>query len=175
MGYADGGATEESAAIDLLERDEQLRRLGEAFAQARAGRGRIIAIAGEAGAGKTALTERFAADHAQLARVYRGACENLTTPEVLLPLRDIARAAGKALSFDLGTNHIRSFEFLLQLLDDGSEPSLLVIEDVHWADTATLDLIRFLGRRDRPDTFSDRDHVPRRGSGCPIARAQSTR
>jgi DNA-binding CsgD family transcriptional regulator/tetratricopeptide (TPR) repeat protein len=133
------------AAIDLLERDEQLRRLGDAFALAREGRGRIIAIAAEAGAGKTALTEQFVADHAQVARMYWGACENLSTPEVLLPLRDIARASGE--SFDLGADHIRSFESLLRLLSNGAKPSLLVIEDVHWADTATLDLIRFLGRR----------------------------
>jgi len=133
------------AAIDLLERDEQLRRLGDAFALAREGRGRVIAIAAEAGAGKTALTERFVADHAQVARIYWGACENLSTPEVLLPLRDIARASGEF--FDLGADHIRSFESLLRLLSNGAKPSLLVIEDVHWADTATLDLIRFLGRR----------------------------
>ncbi len=133
------------AAIDLLERDEQLRRLGDAFARAREGRGRIVAIAAEAGSGKTALIERFVADHAQVARLYWGACENLSTPEVLLPLRDIARASGE--SFDLGADHIRSFESLLRLLSNGAKPSLLVIEDVHWADTATLDLIRFLGRR----------------------------
>jgi len=133
------------AAIDLLERDEQLRRLVDAFALAREGRGRIIAIAAEAGAGKTALTERFVAEHAQIARVYWGACENLSTPEVLLPLRDIARASGE--SFELGADHIRSFESLLRLLCNGGKPSLLVIEDVHWADTATLDLIRFLARR----------------------------
>jgi DNA-binding CsgD family transcriptional regulator/tetratricopeptide (TPR) repeat protein len=133
------------AAIDLLERDQQLRRLEDAFALAREGRGRIIAIAAEAGAGKTALTERFVANHVQVAQVYWGACENLSTPEVLLPLRDIARASGE--SFDLGADHIRSFESLLRLLSNGAKPSLLVIEDVHWADTATLDLIRFLGRR----------------------------
>jgi DNA-binding CsgD family transcriptional regulator/tetratricopeptide (TPR) repeat protein len=133
------------ARIDLLERDEQLRRLGDAFALAREGRGRIIAIAAEAGAGKTALTEQFVANHAQVARMYWGACENLSTPEVLLPLRDIARASGE--SFDLGADHIRSFESLLRLLSNGAKPSVLVIEDVHWADTATLDLIRFLGRR----------------------------
>jgi DNA-binding CsgD family transcriptional regulator len=133
------------AAIDLLERDEQLRRLGDAFALAREGKGRIIAIAAEAGAGKTALTERFVAEHAQVARMYWGACENLSTPEVLLPLRDIARASGE--SFDLGADHICSFESLLRLLSNGAKPSVLVIEDVHWADTATLDLIRFLGRR----------------------------
>jgi DNA-binding CsgD family transcriptional regulator len=132
-------------AIELLERDEQLRRLSEAFAQARAGRGRIVALAAEAGAGKTALTERFVADHAAGARVYWGACENLSTPEVLLPLRDIARASGKDFQFD--SDHIRAFESMLRLLSDEVTPALLVIEDVHWADTATVDLIRFLARR----------------------------
>jgi DNA-binding CsgD family transcriptional regulator len=128
-----------------LERDEQLKRLSESFAQAREGRGRIVAIAAEAGAGKTALTERFVEDLAKRARVYWGACENLSTPEVLLPLRDIARAHGEA--FDPGADHIHAFESVLRLLSNGIEPALLIIEDVHWADTATLDLIRFLGRR----------------------------
>jgi DNA-binding CsgD family transcriptional regulator/tetratricopeptide (TPR) repeat protein len=133
------------ATVDLLERDEQLRLLEDAFALACQNRGRLIAIAAEAGAGKTALTERFVADKTQVARIYWGACENLSTPEVLLPLRDIARASGE--SFDFGADHIRSFECVLRLLSNGAKPSLLVIEDVHWADTATLDLIRFLGRR----------------------------
>jgi DNA-binding CsgD family transcriptional regulator/tetratricopeptide (TPR) repeat protein len=64
---------------------------------------------------------------------------------VLLPLRDIARASGE--TFDAGADHIQAFESLLRLLSGGSKPALLVIEDVHWADTATLDLIRFLARR----------------------------
>ncbi len=134
--------------IELLEREDQLRCLGDAFADARAGRGRIVAIAAEAGAGKTALIEQFVAGSAGGAggaRVYWGACENLSTPEVLLPLRDIARASGA--DFDLQSDHIRAFESMLRLLSQGAAPALLIIEDVHWADTATLDLIRFLGRR----------------------------
>ncbi|MEP6884211.1 MAG: AAA family ATPase [Gammaproteobacteria bacterium] len=132
-------------AIELLERDEQLARLGLAFAQAGEGQGRIVAIAAEAGAGKTTLVGRFVAAYAARARVHWGACENLSTPEVLLPLRDIARASGE--SFVLGADHIRSFEWMLRLLSDGAAPSVLIIEDVHWADTATLDLVRFLARR----------------------------
>ena len=104
-----------------------------------------MAIAAEAGAGKTALTERFVASIGSGARVFWGACENLSTPEVLLPLRDIARASGEA--FDFGADHIRAFESLLRLISRGAAPALLIIEDVHWADTATLDLIRYLGRR----------------------------
>src|SRR5258708_16443468 len=124
------------AAIDLLERDEQLRRLRDAFARAREGSGRIIAIAAEAGAGKTALTEQFVADHAQVARMYWGACENLSTPEVLLPLRDIARASGE--SFDLGADHIRSFESLFRLLSNLAKPPLLFIYAFPWPDPAPL-------------------------------------
>lgn len=116
-----------------------------AFTRAREGGGRLIAIAAEAGAGKTALTERFVSAHAKDARLYWGACENLSTPEVLLPLRDIARASGESLDF--GADHIRAFEALLRLLSRDARPAILIIEDVHWADTATLDLIRFLARR----------------------------
>ncbi len=134
-----------SAETDLLERDEQLRRLDGAFELAAGGRGRIIAIAAEAGAGKTTLAGRFVASRARLAQVYWGSCENLSTPEVLLPLRDILRASGGTLP--AGRGHIEAFEALLRLISTGAKPAVLVIEDIHWADTATLDLIRFLGRR----------------------------
>lgn len=131
--------------MEFLEREEHLRRLAGALAQAAVGRGQIIAISGEAGAGKTTLIERFARDQAANARVYAGACENLATPEPLLPLRDIVRA-GKA-ALDLSEGHVAAFEALLRLLNDGVGPALLILEDVHWADAGTLDMIRFLGRR----------------------------
>jgi DNA-binding CsgD family transcriptional regulator/tetratricopeptide (TPR) repeat protein len=121
-----------------------LLRLEKAFALAQDGKGRIVAIAGEAGAGKTALVERFVAALGARARVHRGACENLSTPEALLPLRDIARASGKSFSI---ADHIQSFELLLNILSSSALPSVLVIEDLHWADTVTLDLIRFVARR----------------------------
>ena len=114
---------------------------------AREGSGRVVAIEGEAGVGKTTLVERFLADIGAQARVHRGACENLSTPEALLPLRDIARASGEA--FNPNADHIESFESLLRLLSHPARPSVLVIEDLHWADTVTLDLIRFVTRRIR--------------------------
>jgi DNA-binding CsgD family transcriptional regulator/tetratricopeptide (TPR) repeat protein len=121
-----------------------LQRLENAFALARGGRGRIVAIAGEAGVGKTALVEQFVGTLGTRARVHRGACENLSTPEALLPLRDIVRASGKL--FD-SADHIQSFELLLHILSSSTLPSVLSIEDLHWADTVTLDLIRFVARR----------------------------
>jgi DNA-binding CsgD family transcriptional regulator/tetratricopeptide (TPR) repeat protein len=130
---------------DFLERGEHLSRLSQALARAGEGRGRILALAGPAGTGKTTLVERFARDRRDAARIFSGACENLSTPEPLLPLRDIARANGTAL--DLSHGHLAAFETLLDLLRQGAKPALLILEDVHWADAATLDLIRFLGRR----------------------------
>jgi DNA-binding CsgD family transcriptional regulator len=135
----------EDAPIELLERDEQLRQLNQAFAHASAGHGRIVALAAEAGAGKTALVEQFVRRQAHHATLHWGACENLSTPEILLPLRDIARASGKSL--DTHADHVHLFEWLLRLLADATTPSILVIEDLHWGDTATLDLLRFLARR----------------------------
>jgi DNA-binding CsgD family transcriptional regulator len=128
-----------------LERDDQLHRLTQAFAKASGGHGCVVAIGAEAGAGKTALVEYFARARAQQATVYWGSCENLTTPEILLPLRDIARGAGKAL--DIGLDHVRLFEWVLTLISHPTRTSMLIIEDLHWADTATLDLLRFLCRR----------------------------
>src|SRR5258707_4260104 len=84
------GPPTEGTPIELLEREVQLRRLNDAFAHAREGRGRIIALGAEAGAGKTALTEQIFASHAPRAREYWGACVNLSTPDDLLPLCDIA-------------------------------------------------------------------------------------
>jgi DNA-binding CsgD family transcriptional regulator len=151
----------------LLEREDQLQLLAQAFSRAEGGQGRIVAIAGEAGAGKTSLVEHFVRSRGGAARVHWGACENLATPEVLLPLRDIARAAGTSL--EAGADHVRSFEWLLGLIGAAARPSILVIEDLHWADTATLDLVRFLSRRIGSTrallvvTYRDEESGPRSG------------
>ncbi len=128
---------------EFLERGEHLSRLSQALVRAGEGRGRILAIGGPAGTGKTTLVERFVRDRRDAARVFIGACENLSTPEPLLPLRDIARTT----PLDLSHGHLAAFESLLELLRQGPRPALLILEDMHWADAATLDMIRFLGRR----------------------------
>jgi DNA-binding CsgD family transcriptional regulator len=135
------------AEMDLLERDDQLHSLSEALIRAAGGHGCMFAIAGEAGSGKTALVERFAKDCVSPGKVYWGACEHLSTPEPLLPLRDIARSSEQRFCFNPADDHMTSFESLLGLLMLAGPPGVLVLEDVHWADAATLDLIRFLCRR----------------------------
>jgi DNA-binding CsgD family transcriptional regulator/tetratricopeptide (TPR) repeat protein len=136
---------EGSFAIEFLERESHLRRLKESFSLAQQGRGRIVAIAGEAGTGKTTLVQRFIEGVGAGAHVHRAACENLTTPEAWLPLRDIARASGMA--FNAAADPLQAFEGVLNLLAEPGAARILVIEDLHWADSVTLDLVRYLARR----------------------------
>lgn len=135
-------------ATDLLEREEAWGRLDAALSLARKGRGRIVSIEGEAGIGKSALTLAFVDACRDAVRVHVGACENLATPEPFGPLRDIARDSQGRFSVS-PVGPLATFEGLLRLLSTGKGPALLVLEDVHWADDATLDALRFLARRIR--------------------------
>ena len=108
----------------------------------------MISIEGEAGIGKTSLALSFAEAHRRDARVYLGGCEQLATPEPLGPLRDIARDSAGRFSVSV-TSQLVTFEGLLRLLTSGRDPALLLMEDIHWADDPTLDLLRYLGRRIR--------------------------
>jgi hypothetical protein len=79
-----------------------------------------------------------------------GACDPLSTPQPLGPLADIADSAGAQLQRLLVTAPAQRHELfraLLGWLTHSLEPVVLVFEDLHWADEATLDLLRFLGRR----------------------------
>jgi DNA-binding CsgD family transcriptional regulator len=135
----------ENARAPLFERETPLRVLGNALELACKGYGSIVSVVGDAGLGKTALVNAFCRRQRNVC-VLRGSCDALSTPRPLGPIRDIARELGGALeeSFTAGRDVV--FEALLTLIS-AEKPTLLVIEDAHWADEATLDLIRFLGRR----------------------------
>ena len=135
--------------MELLERDHDLERLAAALDQATAGRGRLALIGGEAGIGKTSFIDRFIATHGASLRVLAGNCDALFTPSPLGPLYDIARTMGGRLLAQLESDAPRAalFSTMLDLLRDPARPTLLVIEDIHWADEATLDLLKYLGRR----------------------------
>jgi DNA-binding CsgD family transcriptional regulator/tetratricopeptide (TPR) repeat protein len=132
----------------LLEREETLSRLEAALHEARAGNGRIVSLEGEAGIGKTSAALDFAGAHRADAQVYVGGCEQLSTPEPLGPLRDIERDSRGRFSIS-GNSQLATFEALLRLLTSARDPGLLLIEDLHWADDPTLDLVRYLARRIR--------------------------
>jgi DNA-binding CsgD family transcriptional regulator/tetratricopeptide (TPR) repeat protein len=134
----------------LLERDDALGVLHAAFEQVRAtGRGRFVIVGGEAGVGKTSLL-RLAADAlADQATVLWGACDSLSTPRALGPLADIAMQTGGELADVLASGAPREavFSAALRLLSTTPRPSVVIIEDAHWADEATVDLLSFLRRR----------------------------
>lgn len=136
--------------MSLLERATQLEQLSSLLAAAVPGHGRIVAICGEAGAGKTALVEAFAGQVANTARVLRSACEDLSVPDPLGPLYDLAREANWTLlrsGEDAQRQRLPLFSDALEAFESDDGPTLLLIEDLHWADEATLDFVRFLGRR----------------------------
>ncbi len=134
--------------VELLERSSFLDALAGYAAEARHGGGRLVLVSGESGIGKTALIEAF---QAQLhgARWLWGACDGLLTPRPLGPLFDIAAEAGGQLRelCGLGVGPDRLFGAFLAELDSPAALTVAVIEDVHWADEATIDLLRFAGRR----------------------------
>jgi len=135
--------------MELLERADDLAMLAAALDAAAAGTGAIVLVGGEAGIGKTALVAELARREGTRARVLWGACDPLFTPRPLGPLHDIARQAGPRLAAALGGPGGREAVFAAALdeLQRGRPPVLLVVEDAHWADDATLDFLRFLGRR----------------------------
>lgn len=130
----------------LLERDAFLTDLTALLHEATTGQGRVVFLSGEAGVGKTTLVKEFCRSVQQQARVAVGACDPLSTPRPLGPLLDVAETLGlETLEQETPRDHL--FRALLTNLHTNDEVTLLIFEDVHWADEATLDLLRFLGRR----------------------------
>ena len=127
--------------MDLLERSTELAALEGALADVRAsGRGSLVLIGGEAGIGKTALLDVFCdANHA--VPTVRGGCDALFTPRPLGPVLEIADALGAG-----GDGPHELVQALARELQDRG-PTFVVLEDLHWADEGTLDVVRMLARR----------------------------
>ena len=141
-------SSEYDLGVDLLERADDLEVLEHALAEAERSSGSVVLIGGEAGIGKTRLVQWFSGIHADDARVLWGACDDLSTPRTLGPFRDIAGQVDGALKNAVveGTRG-EVFDAVLDAVVEGGRPTAVIIEDVHWADGATLDVLKFLGRR----------------------------
>ena len=140
-------AVSATAETELLERRPFLEGLVEELAAVAAtGKGRLVLVTGEAGAGKTVLLKRFCRDVG--GRVLTGACDALITPRALGPFFDVAEQVGGPLR-ELVDRSPFPRDVLSALFDElrREPPALLVLEDLHWADGATLDVLRLLGRR----------------------------
>ena len=133
----------------MLERGEQLAALDRSLGLVAVGRaGRLVLVAGEAGAGKTVLLQEFCDREAERSRVLWGACEPLLTPGPLAPFFDLAESTRGELE-ELVHGGARPHEVAAALVRElgTSRATILVIEDLHWADEATLDVFRLLARR----------------------------
>ncbi|HYI73680.1 MAG TPA: AAA family ATPase [Gaiellaceae bacterium] len=131
----------------LLERASAQADLDADLERARLGLGRVVLVAGEAGVGKTTLVRGFAERHEQEVRVVWGACEALFTPRPLGPVYEIVRALEGFPSEAPSDESARAAFFAALLEELRARPTIAVFEDVHWADDATLDALKYLGRR----------------------------
>lgn len=137
-----------TAAVPLVERDAAMQLLEDRLRSVARGTGHTVLIGGEAGLGKTSVLKTLAERRGE-AHLWWGACVALQVPHPLAPLHDIARSSEVAFRSLLSTDASRAalFEAVLTELQQARRPTLVVIEDVHWADDATLDFLKFLGRR----------------------------
>lgn len=141
------GQPHHPGARTLLERDALVDELETAWRAVRDGRGSLILVGGEAGAGKTALVDLFTQQVSDTGRVLEGACDPLITPAPLGPLVEVAQALGPDVAHLLDREETPRHLFARVLDSLATRPTALVLEDIHWADEGTLDLLRFLGRR----------------------------
>lgn len=134
-------------------RERELAALREAWLQARGGSRRLALVAGEPGIGKTRLLSELARGAQAEGAVLYAACQE----EALVsyqPFVEALRQAGAALpeaaepAGDPETRRFLLFEAVAALLADlaARQPLLLVLDDLHWADRATLHLLRHLVR-----------------------------
>src|SRR5262245_31904266 len=146
----------------LVEREDFLVSLERLLGEALDGSGRLVFLGGEAGVGKTALATALA-ETAGGPAVRRGSCDNVTTAEALGPIMDALPELAAAADHEAGVSRLRLFQQVREVLAES--PMLLVLEDVHWADEATLDILRFLGRPAGWGPADDPGHVPLGGGG----------
>src|SRR4051812_12962205 len=152
--------------MELLERDREREILEGAIEESRTA-GRVVIVLGEAGIGKTALVSAVCGELGPR-RVLWGACDPLITPRPMGPLRDVAHALGGEIAGAIDGPREQLLAATLEELRRGA--TVLVVEDLHWADDATLDLVALLGRRIargclvltcRSDALSERPEVRR--------------
>jgi len=135
--------------MELIERDGFLATLRFQFEGVMESEGRCVFVSGEAGIGKTSLIKAFCNEVKNKCNIYKGICDALFTPRPLAPLYDVLLQLGKRIpqnNIDV-TNRTAFFTNFFQELNERREVSVVVFEDIHWADEATLDFIKFLARR----------------------------
>jgi DNA-binding CsgD family transcriptional regulator len=132
----------------LLERDDELARLSSLLDRSAREGGQIAVVRGEAGSGKSSLVRALGESAPNGTACLVGICDPLEPPVPFGPIKDIARQHPTVAALLASTTGraargrlARDLAGLLQ------RPTLLVVEDLHWMDDATADLLVQVGRR----------------------------
>lgn len=135
--------------MELIEREGLFAILRSEFQKSITGEGRCIFLGGEAGIGKTSLVKAFCKEQGKNCNIYEGACDAMFTPRPLAPLYDIMWQLNSQLWPNQATIDDRSalFSEFFQEISNQQKISLVIFEDIQWADEATLDFIKFFARR----------------------------
>ena len=139
-------------APPLYERDSELALLGDCVESVRErGEGCAVLIGSEAGGGKTSLVREFCRREAPSARALIGGCDPLFAPRPLGPFFELADELGPGVR-ELLARGSEPYEIVAALSAalQGEQATILVFEDLHWADEATLDVLRLLIRKVGP-------------------------
>jgi DNA-binding SARP family transcriptional activator len=161
--------------VPLVGREEELRRLAAAFENAvREKRCRVVTVVGEAGIGKTRLIRELVAEIGDERRVLVGRCVSYGEGATYLPIAEIIREAvpevsvagiAAVLAGDDDAEQVarrvaeligieegpaapgEALWALRRLLEGlaGDQPTLVVLDDIHWAEPTLLDLVEYLG------------------------------
>src|SRR5678810_516688 len=135
--------------MELVERDGFLATLDSKLKTVSGCKGHTFFLSGVAGIGKTSLIKVFCKELINTYNIYTGTCDALFTPRPLAPLYDIAWQIRNDFWQDIGNMSDRAVLFakFYHELANQIKPSVIVFEDIHWADEATIDFIKFLARR----------------------------
>ena len=131
----------------LLEREKELALLGDLAERLGDAGGKVVLIRGEAGIGKSSLVRAFLASIESLAHVHVGFCDDLQTPQPFGPLWDIARDNPHLQAALQASDRQEVLHAFFDLLTGTLRPNVVVVEDTQWTDEATLDAIKYSGRR----------------------------
>ncbi|MEK6227413.1 MAG: AAA family ATPase [Chloroflexota bacterium] len=140
----------------LIGREAEVGQLDALLRESLEGHGHTVLVSGEAGVGKTAMLHRFLQQaRTEGARVLSGECTEIDARRPFGPFMDVARAANRVASLPTadketaGADRYRLYSAFTSLLGDlaRERPTVIVIEDLHWADEASLELFPHLARK----------------------------